>query len=688
LLPIDCLFCLYDVLVVNLRKTGRFRHDCRGPIGGDGPCAPCMKYTNRWLFRLVCGDLQPSDDAGPPHCGAGEDVRVQPIRGFFAAAIMLFLFGGSLVGIALSWPELNPPGQDTQAVQRLLEERISLADQAFSNGKYEKSLDLYRRALDQEDRPGLRYRAGVCLEKLDRREEAMKQYGRAMKDGRPIPRAAQKLAVAAFENGRFLEAGRLAKDALDGDIQDNRLHAIAAESCQLQGQDEKADNHLSKTDAQTSEDPLVRLAHARLLSHRGKLERAKKCLQGVKGSLSSSLPASLCRAELHWQRGDLSEAISEVKKVVDNRPDTAGGHVLLVNLLLSAGRTEEALSRVQAIREEYSFVPGLKARVAQTLHEHGHADAALELALEVEAEGHTQFAADLLAARVYLSRGLPRRAEDHASRALEELPENVEALLLAGRAAMTTGDVENAAQHLEQATEAATEDPRPHRLLAKARMERGQTRQAIESYEKACELAPKSGEIRYAYAEALIKAGRKQAAASQLEMAARQMANPRAAFTRLGMMAQKQGDTEVAMDYYSRAVGSDPQRAVVASNNLATLLLREGKNKAMALALAYLARANTSSSSTAKHAVDTLAQALLETGNASSALVPARRAAEAKPKDPARQLRLGMAELASGNHTKAEGALQRAIELADEKEVKQRAQKLLQALRNSEKSDS
>ena len=688
LLPIDCTFCLYDVLVVNLRKTGWFEYDCRGPIAGDGPCHPCLKYTNRWLFRLVCRDVEASADDGPPRCSTGEQVHIHAARSLLGAAMMLVVFVGSLVGVALVWPELNPPQQDKKAVERLLQERIRLAEAAFSQGNYKKALDLYRRALHQEDRPELRCRAGLCLEKLGKRDEAMKQYGRAVEGEMPVPQAAQKLAVAAFRNGRFLEAGRLAKHALEADIDDDRLHAIVAESYQLQGQKERADNHLSKVGDQASDQELFNLARARILSHRDELEKAERLLENVEGRLASSLPASLCRAELHWRRGKRAEAVSEVRKVVETHPNTAGGQVLLVKLLLWAGRTQEALDRVETVREEFSFAPGLKLRVAQVLHQSGHDGVALDLAVEVDAEGPTELAANLLAAQIYLARGLPRRAAHYASQALAESPENVHALLLAGRAARLIGNMEDARKRFERAVELAPKQARTHHLLAKVLMAQGNKKQVLQSFEKACELAPRSGEIRCDYGEALIEAGRQQAGASQLDMAARQMSNPRAAFTRLGMLAQKEGDTEAAMDYYSRAVGSDPGSAVVASNNLATLMLREGKNRAMALALAYLARANASSSSTATHAVDTLTRALIETGNTSSALVPARRAVEAKPGDPVRQLRLGMAEQASGNRAKAEEALNRAVELADKKEVKQRARKLLQAIQNSKSNDT
>lgn len=688
LFPIDCLLCLYDVIAVNLQKTGWFKYDCREPGEGDEVCRHCMKYTNRWLFRLICRDIELPDGSRTPLCGAREEVHIHAVRGFFAAVTMLALFVGSLAAVVLLWPELNPPQQDTKAVQRLLQERIKLAEAAFSEGNYEKALDLYRRALDQEDRPELRYRAGLCLEELGKRQEAMKQYSRAVQGENPIPEAAQELSVAAFENGRFLEAGRLATEALGGDIDDAVLHAIQAEACQLRGETDRADSHLSKAKAATSDDPLITLARARILSHRGKLEEAEKCLEAVEGDLSSSLPASLCRAELYWQRGKHEKSISEVKSVVDSHPETAGGHVLLVKLLLSAGRTEEALSQAESIREEYSFVPGLQLRMAQLLHNHGQAGLALELALDVQDEEGMKRSAHLLAAQIYQSRGLPRRALHHATTALDEAPDDEQALLLAGRAAMSMGKLGLAQEHFKDGTEVAPEDPRPHHLLARALIANEETKDAVKSFKKACELAPDSGELRYDYGKALIQAGRQQAAASQLQMAARQMSNPHGPLTRLGMMAQERGDTEAAIDYYSRAVGSDPRRAIVASNNLAALMLQEDKNKAMALALAYIARANTASSSTAEHAVDTLAQALIQTGNASTALVPARQAAEANPEDPSRQLRLGMAELAAGNRKKARGALQQAQKLAKTDKTRNRAKKLLKALRDANQSDS
>lgn len=683
LLPIDCFFCLYDVLAVNLKKL-RSEHRPRCPLARMGLCRACQKYANRWLFRLVCRDVQLSDRKNQPACGAGEDVHVYPVRGIFAAVVMLALFGGGLTSVVVFWPELNPPQQDQKAVQKLLDERIKLAEQAFSRQDHQKALELYKKALTQENRPDLRCRAGRCLEELGKQDAALEQYARALQGDRHAPEAAQKLAVAAYRDGRFLRAGQLARQALQGDIEDEALHAIAADSYELQGQTEKADRHLAQAHAETSENPLIGLVHARSFVFRGDLDRAESRLQSVKGTWSASLPAKLCRADLYWRRGDRQAAIEEVKNLLGRQSDAAGGHALLVELLLSAGRTGEALERVESVREDYSYAQGLLLRIARVLHQYGHAGLALELALEVRGEESTGLAAHLLAGEIYLSRGLPHRAAHHAEQALKESPDNAEALLLAGKAAATLGRTDDARDRLERAMEERPEDSRAPYMLAGVLMSEGRVKEAVSSLEKACELNPKSGDIRYEYGEALLEAGRRQAAAAEFETAARQMRNPVKPLTRLGMLAQQDGDVETAMDYYSRAVGADLRRSVVASNNYANLLLQQGENKTMAVALAYSARANATSSEIVMQTADTLAKALIETNNAPTALAPARQAAEGKPEDPARQLRLGVAEIAAGNQQQAAEALKKAQELAKSEEIKQKAKELLQGMRSPE----
>ena len=101
LLSVDCLFLAFDVVAVNLKKTGLFKEDCRGGIGNEGRCRPCRKYTNLWLFRLICRDVRFPSEIPLPGCAARDGVRIYFLRSVGGALLILALLCGALVVMAL-----------------------------------------------------------------------------------------------------------------------------------------------------------------------------------------------------------------------------------------------------------------------------------------------------------------------------------------------------------------------------------------------------------------------------------------------------------------------------------------------------------------------------------------------------------------------------------------------------------
>lgn len=102
--PIDALFFCCDSFLVPLRKTGVFEHDCRGPFRGgrEGPCGPAAKYTNKWLFRLVCRDACRQEEAPWPVCGARRGIRLYLLRIVVVwSALAMALVAGIIIGVQL-----------------------------------------------------------------------------------------------------------------------------------------------------------------------------------------------------------------------------------------------------------------------------------------------------------------------------------------------------------------------------------------------------------------------------------------------------------------------------------------------------------------------------------------------------------------------------------------------------------
>jgi hypothetical protein len=92
MLPIDCLFCLYDALAVNLRKTGLFEEQC----GERGFCGPAAKYTNKWIFHLViCPHHRKASEEAPLQCTVNGTDRPRLLRLLLALVVAMILLAGA-----------------------------------------------------------------------------------------------------------------------------------------------------------------------------------------------------------------------------------------------------------------------------------------------------------------------------------------------------------------------------------------------------------------------------------------------------------------------------------------------------------------------------------------------------------------------------------------------------------------
>ncbi len=185
MLPVDLVFLVLDAFWLNVRKTGWFGTDCRGRDSfPGGPCPPARKYTNKFLFRLVCPEMARSRREPRPVCRAGEKPAVRLVRGSFVVFAVGFIGLLGAWGVLRAWSQREGALVPEDATQRVLAERIAQGDAAFSGGKYGQALSSYRSALRLT--PGdmeLRYKAGLCYDELAEAESAARYFAGAAQGG-------------------------------------------------------------------------------------------------------------------------------------------------------------------------------------------------------------------------------------------------------------------------------------------------------------------------------------------------------------------------------------------------------------------------------------------------------------------------------------------------------------------------
>jgi len=646
LLPVDLLFLVFDAFWVNLRKTGLLGRDCRGRDSfPGGVCPPARKYTNKFLFKLICPEMGLSRGTGRTVCRAGERARIRLVRA--ASALMLVLFV-ALAGIIAAHRLLagRPVEQPQQLVAQIVQGRISRAEDAFKNGRYAEAASLFRSALRLA--PGnkeLVYRIGLCYAELAEEENAARYFAAAAQGDDAYLPAVRRMAMQLYQRGNVRVAGDYAQRAVDLGLKDGAVLAILADSCLWGKNAEAARSHLQAAEAANPESSVVQVAKAHSLAVQKKYEEAMTILDKVASDPSVALLAGLYKADILRLTGRGDEEMAQVQALADRFPDLAWLSIRALEARLGRARRDEVLREIEELKARLSDKPDAKLDLAMALSRHGYDGPAIQVAKECARDERYRAAADTIIGTIFLRRGMFDEARAYADEALSAKPGHVPALLLAGQAALSADDADAAGIYLNSAVEAAPQDPAVWHALGLLHARVGDVAAAEESLTKARDLAPDDGTIRQhlgmvlmaaggqarSEAEQLRQQGRDAEADAALKVAdakseqAKQeflkaaglLDRPLTPYTSLGMLARQAGDLEEARRQYLAAIRSDPREAAVAANNLADLMLQKltgPQEAAVAVALAYSAYVRVVGTPLEGTVADTLAKALRAAG--------------------------------------------------------------------------
>lgn len=684
--PIDVAFLFFDLFFVNLKKTRIFSHDCRGRHSfRGGVCPPSRKYTNRFLFRLLCPEMGRGLE-GRGICRADEKVKVHLMRGAALAIAIVVIVGGANLAVVRFWPRLTGAEPPAEKLERLLAERVTGGNAAFEAGQYEDALSFFRGALRiaSDDRE-LWHKAGLTYAEMGEQAKAVQCFRVAAEGDDAYPPALGRLALYLYEKGDVGPAGSYAERAVRLGGADGPTHAILADRYLWTGDTDSAAAHLQNAVDKDPESDIVRLAQAHSLMLEGNLDEAGRLLDGIADDAPVAPLAALYRMDVLWKTGRSQEAVERLKEVADKHAELPWLAMLSLDSQFASGRRAEALAEVKRLEERFADLPAARLDLGRLLGKRGLDGLALQVALGCEDEPGVELPARVFAGELYLRRGLPDLAEDYARRALLEDAGHPAALLLAGKAALAKRDADEAARRFNDVVKAAPESAEAWYLLATAQRAQRDLEAACQSFLKACELRPDSGPFRQDCGRMLLATGKKAEAREQFLRAAELLPRPYAPYTSLGMMAQEEGDNAKAREYYVKAIEAAPDRSIIAANNMAELLLSENKDIPLALAFAYSAHVRAFGTPLEAPAADTLANALIRAGYPASAVGLARMAARIRPDSPERHYRRGLAEAAAGNLEEALRAFDKAAELDPDSESAVLARGLAEMLKQREK---
>ncbi len=620
MLPVDLVFLVLDAFWLNVRKTGWFGTDCRGRDSFPGGiCPPARKYTNKFLFRLVCPDMGRSRREPRPLCRAGEKPAVRLVRGLLVVLAVAFVGLLGAWGVLRAWSQREGAVPPEEATQRVLAERIARGDAAFSGGQYGQALSFYRSALRlAPEGKELRYKAGLCYDELAEAEGAARYFAGAALGDDAHPPAVRRMALRMYERGVVRAAGAYAQRAIELGVEDGPIRAILADSYLWRDDLEGAAPHIAAALQANPESSIVRAAQAHSLAIEGESEKAVEILDTVADDPSVALLAGLYKLDLLRKAGRADEEMMQVQALAEQFPDMPWLSIRLVETRLVGGQRAEAMREAERLRRELRDDPGAKLQLAATLSRYGRDSLAVQIAQEC-ADDNDRFRAqaNVFIGEVFLRRGMFEHARAYAERALAEQPSLAPALLLAGRAALSAGDTDTAGVYLGAAVEAAPENSAVWHSLGLLHGTVKDLVAAEESLQKACELSPENGSMRQQYGMILLLAGKKEEAQGEFLKAVELMEQPMTAYTSLGILAQQADSEEAARRHYLAAIQAAPKQAAIAANNLAELILSDlapGDDASLAVALAYSAYVRAIGTQYEQSTADTLAKALRAAG--------------------------------------------------------------------------
>jgi len=682
MLPFDLLFLVFDFVVVNVLKTRIFRRSCRHwrLPSGEVFCRPCAKYTNRFLFRMVCKDV--SLAARQPICTAkGKRLKKYLLSGATASVFVLAGLAGGVWLLVSLWPRMGPGNADRQAYIRLIQSRLASANSSLDAGDYDAARALYKRVVnDVPDLAEANYKLGICCEKLGDIENALRYFGAAARAKTPLPGAVERVAYLLFSLGDLSEATRYAHRAIELDPACALAHAVLADQKTREGDLDEAQDALKPALENAPDDPLVKVVRARLLFAQGKLEEAEKILTAIPQQNPLSLLAGMRLADVHLKANRPEQAVETLRGLLANNPDRPGPVIALVNVLFLAGRADEAYREAEDALTAFYEDCGAKLGVAEVLRTYGRQGRALQIALECARKGNHAAQAHALAADIYLERGLLELAEQHAHSALEMNPQHRTALLYLGRALLAQDKREAAIDVFETLTEAHPQEIRGWTWLGVSLRSAGRPHEAEAPLRKAIELQPSSGRLYEELGRALIDQGEVDEGKKCLERAVELSPALFTVHTRLGMLAEERGERAVAARHYEAAIGAAPSLAVVASNNLANILLSENRNLPLALAMSHFAFSAPQNHAYRGDAAETFAHVLLKMGYVRNAEVIARYAVRLTPEKAESHYRLATVLEQLNETEEAQAECRKALELNPNFEGAQEARKLLEKL--------
>ncbi len=247
----------------------------------------------------------------------------------------------------------------------------------IQEGRFDEALAFYESSLKgSPDDVNALNMVGSILCMKDDPESSLPYFRRALEHSPEFTAARKNLAMAEFEVGRYEDAEenlrRLHGTPADRSLANLFLGMIASET----GRHERAVGLLGDVGVLVESQPRALVAYARSLKHVERVDQAKSVLAAARSRDDLTGRDLVDAAQVAASLGLFDEALADLERAEIADSTISGLGVRKVEVLVDAGRSEEALALAQGLAEAAPSGP-LLSRLAELSETDGDLDGAI-----------------------------------------------------------------------------------------------------------------------------------------------------------------------------------------------------------------------------------------------------------------------------------------------------------------------
>lgn len=398
-------------------------------------------------------------------------------------------------------------------------------------------------------------------------------------------------------------------------------------------------------------------------------------------------------ARLSLARRNAAEAIPQLQSIIKDKPDLIAARHHLGLALLSIGDTAQARQVLTDALREAPSSWDIRTSLAAVHLTEGTYDLAIESAQLALRDNSRNVRAAIILGDAYLRKGETAKAKQVFEAIIKALPQEPSSHYRLGIIARMNRNDAEALAHFEEALSTSPHAIEPLVMIAASKTAQGKSAEARDRVMQQLTLSPNNPFMYNLLGEqwALAKEPAKAEAAfkkameindalpapylnlaglylrtQKIDQAAQEYEtaltkNPKllSAQMMLGLIAENKKDLPKAMSRYEDVLKINPKFAP-AANNLAWLMMEQGKNSDVALSYAHTAREQSPQD---PNIADTLGWIYYRKGIYLKSLSLLKEAVDKLPENPTVQYHYGMVQLKNGDTAGAKLSLQHALKM-------------------------